>query len=154
MNFGKIHKVSLAALGALLLGLLSLGLASQTASADVEKEDWLPLSQSRDNPCESGNYPISFAGTVHRVWYWTPEDTLIMRYNGHLTGAAADGTEYIYNLVRTMEHFNWPTTVTPYTDRIVGQRISKGSTVNALIVITYDTASPPAVTVTACVGAN
>jgi len=152
MDFGKIRKVSLAALAAVLLGLVSLGVASQTASAGVDLEDWVPTKISPDNPCESGTYPISLQGTTHLVWYWTPEGTLIMRYNGHLTGTDADGTEYIYNFVRTMEHFNWPT-VSPYTDRIVRRMISKGSTVNALIVFTYDSGTPPSVTVTACVGA-
>ena len=156
MNLSKIRKVSLAIFGAFLIGLVSLGIGSRTASAGVEREDWVPVGvpvpYASENTCEPGTNPIALVGSVHRVWYWTPEGTLIMRHNGQLTGTDGDGTEYIANYRQTMVHPEWPV-VMPYTNKWVTQLISKGSTVNALIVRTYDsTAVPPLITVTACVG--
>ncbi|MBI5948829.1 MAG: hypothetical protein HY875_11890 [Chloroflexi bacterium] len=146
------HKALTAAFAAFVLGLVSLGVGSKPASAEVTKNVWLPAAYSPDNPCEPGTTPISLSGLQHLVWYTTPEGTLKMNIQAHLTGTDSDGTEYVANLQRHMEHFSWPSVV-PFSDTFTTNLISKGSTVNAQIVVTY-TMFPanPVVTVTACRG--
>lgn len=148
-----LRKLTFAALAAFTLGLVSLGIGARTASADVVYNEWLPAAYSPDNPCEPGTTPIYLSGLQHHVWYTTPEGTLKMNIQGHLTGADADGTEYVANLQRHMEHaMPFPPGV-PFTDTFTQNLISKGSTVNAQIVMTYDLfPANPVVTVTACRG--
>ncbi len=147
-----IRKLLAGAFAALILGLTSLGAGSKTASAEVIRNEWLPAVYSTDNPCEPGTNPIYLSGLQHLVWYTTPEGTLKMNIQGHLTGTDTDGTEYVVNIQRHMEHWAWPS-FAPATDKFTTNLISKGSTVNAQIVMTIDTsATPPVVTVTACRG--
>jgi hypothetical protein len=102
------RKFLFGALAALILSVVSLGAGAQSASAEVVNNYWLATTVSRDNPCEAGTVPISLSGLVHSVWYTTPDGTLKMEVNGHLTGSAPDGTQYIANVERHMEHFAWP----------------------------------------------
>jgi len=150
------RKLTLAALAAFTLGVVGLGFGSRTASAEVTFNERIEVSPSRDNPCEPGANPIYLSGVFHHVWYTTPDGTLKMNIQGHLTGSDADGTRYIFNTQQHMEHWEpFPPTPPwgPYTDTVRLNLVSKGSTVNALTVTTIDTsASPPVVTVTACLG--
>lgn len=142
-------------LAALLVGTAGVGLATRSASAEVVRNARADVIRSRDNPCEAGSNPIYLEGVVHFVWYTTPDGTLKMNIQGHLTGTDEDGTKYILNTQQHMEHWAWPT-MTPYTDRVRLNLISKGSTVNALVVMTFDVpaggAQDPTATATACVG--
>jgi len=143
------------ALAALLVGTAGVGLATRSASAGVVYNMRVDAARSRDNPCEAGTNPIYLTGVFHHVWYTTPDGTLKMNIQGHLTGTDQDGTEYILITQQHMEHAAWPS-ITPYTDRVRLNLISKGSTVNALVVMTYDVpaggAQVPTSTATACVG--
>jgi hypothetical protein len=137
MNLLTIHRVLLAALAALALGLVSLGLGSRPASAEVLTNVRVPFATVIDNPCEPGTNMTTLTGVVHMVWYTTPEGSVIMRYNVHYTGTGADGTQYIDNINRTMEHWAWPT-FAPFSDEIVTKLVSKGSSPNARIVLTVE----------------
>jgi hypothetical protein len=132
---------------ALFLGLSSAVTGSRVASAEVVFNERVEAVSSRDNPCEPGTDAISLVGVIHHVWYTTPDGTLKMNIQGHLTGTDSDGTEYILNTQQHMEHFAWPS-VLPYTDRVTLNLISEGAGVNALVVITVET--PATITVTAC----
>ena len=146
------RKLIVGAVFALILSLTSLGLGSRSASAEVRYNERLVAVLSTDNPCEGGTNPISLTGIQHQLWYTTPEGTLKMNIQGHLTGTDSDGTRYVANLQRHMEHFAWPS-LTPFNDTFTTNLISKGTTVNAQIVMTYDMfPSNPVVTVTACRG--
>ena len=147
-----IRKLLVGAFAAIILGATSLGAGSKTASAEVIFNEWLPAAYRTDNPCEPGTYPIRLSGIQHLVWYTTPDGTLKMNIQGHLTGTDTDGTRYVANLQRHMEHFAWPSIV-PFNDTFTQNLISKGSTVNAQIVMTFDMFPlNPVVTATACRG--
>lgn len=77
-----------------------------------------------------------------------------MNNQGHLTGTDADGTRCVANIQRHMEHWGTFPPGIPFTDTFTTNLVSKGSTVNARIVVTYDwpDGSPPKLTVTACRG--
>jgi len=146
------RKLTLAALAAFTVGIVGLGFGVRTASAEVVRNDFVEATPSRTNPCDPDAKPIYFSGVFHHVWYTTPDGSLKMNIQGHFKGADTDGTEYIYNTQQHMEHFNG-NRFPPYTDTVRLNLVSKGATVNALIVIDVDTrATPPSVTVTACVG--
>lgn len=142
--------------GAIAVGLASLGFWASPASAKVIYNEWLPAATTTDNPCEPGTSAIQLSGLQHHVWYTTPQGTLKMHINAHLTGTDADGTKYVVNMQRHMEHFNYfddPSSLQPFTDTFTQNLVSKGSTVNAKIVMTYVMyPSNPVVTVTACRG--
>jgi hypothetical protein len=150
------RKLIFAALAAFTLGLVGLGFAAKTASAEVTFNERIEAVRSPTNPCESWAEPVYFSGAFHHVWYTTPDGTLKMNIQGQLTGTDADGVEWRLITQQHMEHwepFPPPPPGGPYTDRVRMKLISKGSTVNALTVITVDTsASNPVVTVTACRG--
>ena len=141
------------AFAVLVLGITSLGVGSKTASAEVIKNEWWPAAVSRDNPCEPGTVEIKLSGVQHQLWYTTPDGGLKMNIQAHLTGTDADGTEYVANMQRHMEHPAWPSIV-PFTDTFTTNLISKGSTVNAQIIVTFDVpaGTPPVATFTACRG--
>lgn len=155
-------KISLATLLTVSFALSGFGLGSRSASAEVLMNEWVPTVTARDNPCEAGTNPIAFQGRVHHVWYTTPEGGLKMNIHGRLTGVDSDGTEYVLNLQRHMEHFAYfdPLgNLFPFDDVFVTTLVSKGSTANAQIVITFSmstslnpTGNPNAVSVTACHG--
>jgi len=155
------RKLLVGTLAVLMLGLAGIGFGSRTASAEVIRNEWMSVTGTRDNPCEDGIYPIAFEGRVHHVWYTTPEGGLKMNIQGHLKGADSNGTEYVISLQRHMEHFSYfdPLgNLFPFNDTFSTNLISKGSTVNAQIVITFtmsmslNPGNPNAVTVTACRG--
>jgi len=154
------RKLLLGALATLILCLVGLGSGSRTASAEVVQEYWLPITAPSPlinlvnaYHCPDQTTPISLTGMAHYVWYTTPEGTLKMNISGHATGTGADGTEYIVNVTRKMEHVNWPASLFPYTDHWTTRLVSKGSTDNAEIVLTVDPAgSATAISVTACRG--
>jgi hypothetical protein len=157
-----LTKISLAILFVATLALSSVGLGTRSASAEVLMNDWLPLAFALDNPCEAGTSPIAFQGKVHHVWYTTPEGGLKMNIQAHLIGVDSDGTEYVLNFQRHMEHFAYfdPLgNLFPFDDVFANTLVSKGSTVNAQIVITFTQSTslnpagnPNAVTVVACRG--
>jgi hypothetical protein len=150
-----IRNFMLGAVASLALGLTSLGLGSGTASAEVVFNERIEVVRAQENSCEPGMNAISLSGVFHFVWYTTPEGTLKMNIQGHLTGTDTDGTEYIFNTQQHMEHWAWPT-LAPYTDTVRLNLISKGSTVNTLVVLTFNVpaggASIPTTSATACVG--
>ncbi|NJD65829.1 MAG: hypothetical protein FIB00_11405 [Chloroflexi bacterium] len=150
-----LRKLLVGALFALVLGLTTLGVGSKSASAGVTLNVRVPAVRATENACEPGISPIALSGTFHHVWYTTPQGTLKMNIQGHLTGTDADGTEYILNTQQHMEHAAWPS-MTPYTDRVRMNLISKGGTVNALIVMTFNVPAGgpvvPETSATACVG--
>ncbi|MBA4182048.1 MAG: hypothetical protein C0506_15770 [Anaerolinea sp.] len=153
------RKTLVGAFAALILGLTSLGVGSKTASAEVVFNDRIDAVRSLDNPCEPGTYPIPLSGVFHHVWYTTPEGTLKMNIQGHLTGTDADGTEYVVITQQHMEHWEPFPPANPmgrFTDTRRISLISKGSTVNALLVMTFDVPAGapqvPTTTATACVG--
>ena len=149
------RKLLVGAFVALVLGLTTLGVGSKSASAGVTLNVRVPAVRATENACEPGTSPIALSGTFHHVWYTTPEGTLKMNIQGHLTGTDADGTEYRLITQQHMEHWAWPA-MAPYTDRVRMNLISKGSTVNALIVMTFDVPAGgppvPSTSATACVG--
>lgn len=149
------RKLLVGAFFALVLSLTTLGVGSKSASAEVILNVRVPAVRATDNACEPGTSPIALSGTFHHVWYTTPDGTLKMNIQGHLIGTDADGTEYILITQQHMEHWAWPV-LAPYTDTVRMNLISKGSTVNALIVLTFDVPSGgspvPATSATACVG--
>jgi hypothetical protein len=155
-----IRKLLFSALAALILGLTSLGIGSGTASAEVVAEYWQPVTVSpgtppgptpiRDIRCPGETSPINLTGRAHYVWYTTAEGLLRMNIQAHLTGTDANGTEYIANIQRHMEHPAWPPSLVPYTETFTSNLISKGATVNAHIVITVETSG--VTTVLACRG--
>jgi hypothetical protein len=145
----------MAAVAALGLAIAGLGLGSESASAEVIMNARSSVVRTSDNPCEPGTTPISLSGTVHYVWYTTPDGTVKMHINGHFTGEDANGVRYVYNTQQHMEHWAWPV-MTPFTDTVRTRLISKGSGANALVVMTFNVpaggAPIPATTATACVG--
>lgn len=149
------RKLLVGAVVALVLSLGGLGIGQRSASAEVVFNARVPAVRANENACEPGTNPIALSGTFHHVWYTTPQGTLKMNIQGHLTGTDADGTEYIVITQQHMEHSAWPT-MTPYTDRVRMNLISKGGTVNALIVMTFDVPAGgplvPETSATACVG--
>jgi hypothetical protein len=148
------RKLLIGVVAAFTLGVTSIGIGGGTASAEVVKNEWWPAALNRDNPCELGTVEIKLSGLQHQLWYTTPEGTLKMNLQAHLTGVDADGTEYVANVQRHMEHqLPFPPGV-PFTDKFTTNLISKGSTVNAQIVVVYDypNGSPPIATFTACRG--
>ncbi len=157
-----LRKVLVIGLATLTLSIVSFGFGSRSASAEVLMNDWVPIVGTFDNPCEDGFEPIAVRGRVHHVWYTTPEGGLKMNIQGHLTGVDSDGTEYVINLQRHMEHFAYfdPLgNLYPFSDVFARNVVSKGSSVNAQIVITFTLSNslnpagnPNAVTVTACRG--
>ncbi len=141
-----IRKTLFGALAAFGLAIVGLGFGSQSASAEVVANmKGAAPHVVYDNPCEPGINPISFDGRYHYVWYTTPEGHTIMRYNLHFVGTDTNGTEYIFNFQRTMDHQDWPVMV-PYSDVIVRRFISKGAGDNATITMTiaWATTIPPA----------
>jgi len=148
-----LRKLMISTLALLTLSVATVGFGAKTASAEVIENVWLPAVTSMDNSCEPGTVPISLAGVQHRVSYTTPEGTLKMNIQAHLAGTDADGTEYVANMQRHMEHPAWPGSLLPFTDTFTTNLISKGSTVNARITMVYDMyPAKPVVTVTACRG--
>ncbi len=157
-----LRKVLVIGLATLTLSIVSVGFGSRTASAGVTMNFWMPTVSVRDNPCEAGTNPIAFQGQVHHVWYTTPDGGLKMNIQGHLTGVDSAGTRYVLNLQRHMEHFAFfdPLgNLFPFDDTFATKIVSKGSTENAQIVITFTLSNslnpagnPNAVTVTACRG--
>ena len=122
----------------LVLGITSLGVGSKPASAEVIENGRFPISLKFDNPCEAGPNPIRVTGFVHALWYTTPDGATVMRYTVHLAGTDSDGTNYVVNNSRTMEHFaGWPT-YAPFSDLIIRRLISKGSDDNARIEIVLE----------------
>jgi hypothetical protein len=132
-----LRKLTLAALAAVTVGLVALGAGARTASAEVTLNSRLPVAFNFDNPCEPGVDLISVTGFVHVVWYTTPENATIMRYTAHYSGADTDGTEYLINISRTMDHEIWPT-YAPLSDTVTAMVISRGSDDNARIEIVLD----------------
>ena len=157
-----IRKVLIGALAAATLGLAGLGVGSKGASAEVLRQEWMAVGFATDNPCEPGVTAIALQGKVHHVWYTTPEGGLKMNIRGHLTGVDSDGTGYVLNFQRHMEHFSYfdPLgNLFPFNDTFRNTLVSKGSTINAQIVITFTMSNllnpagnPNAVTVVACRG--
>lgn len=145
-----LRKLFVSTLGVVTLGLVGVGFGSQTASAEVISEGRVPFTYVVDNPCEAGNNPITFAGTVHWLWYTVPGDLVMMRYNVHYTATAADGTGYVLNVNRTMEHSDWPASEVG-SDSLVFKLISKGDGANARIQVTVESSTvwpaPPELTV-------
>ena len=154
-NSLRFRNLMLSAFASLALGLTVLGLDTSTASAEVIFNERLEAVRPQENSCEPGTVAISLSGVFHHVWYTTPEGTLKMNIQGHLTGTDADGTEYIFITQQHMEHFDWPR-MAPYTDTVRLNLISKGSTVNTLVVLTYDVPADgkptPTTSAMACVG--
>lgn len=148
------RKLMFGAVAAFAVALTALGTAAQNVSAEVVKNERLVAVATTDNPCQDGTTPISLTGTQHQLWFTTPDGTLRMNNQGHLTGTDADGTEYVVNMQRHMEHWGPFPPGIPFTDTFTTNLISKGSTVNAQIIVTYDypSGSPPILTVTACRG--
>ena len=98
--------------------------------------------------------PQGSARFRHEARLTTPDGTLKMNNQGHLTGTDADGTSFVANIQRHMEPWGpFPPRI-PFTATFTTNLVSKGSTVNARIVVTYDwpDGSPPKLTVTACRG--
>lgn len=149
------RRIAFGALFALVLSLSSIAIGQRSASAEVVFNARVPAVRANENACEPGTSPIALSGVFHHVWYTTPQGTLKMNIQGHLTGTDADGTEYIVITQQHMEHSAWPI-MTPYTDRVRMNLISKGGTVNALIVMTFDVPAGgpvvPETSATACVG--
>lgn len=141
-------------IAAFLLAVGLAGVEQRTASAEVVNNVRIPAVFSPDNPCEAGTIPISLTGVQHQLWYTSPEGTLKMNIQAHLTGSDADGTKYVANLQRHMEHWGPFPPGVPFTDKFTTNLISKGATVNAQIIVTYDypAGSPPVSTVIACRG--
>ncbi|MCA9831864.1 MAG: hypothetical protein R3B97_10805 [Dehalococcoidia bacterium] len=137
------------------LAIAGLGLGSQSASAEVIKNGRVSVVRTVDNPCEPGTTPIYLAGTVHYVWYTTPDGSVKMNIQGHYSGEDANGVRYVFHTQQHMEHWAWPV-MTPFTDTVRTHLISKGSTANALVVMTFDVPAGgptlPTTTATACVG--
>lgn len=131
------RKLTLGALAALTIGIVSLGFGARTASAEVTLNTTVPLAFNFDNPCEPGLNLISVTGFVHVLWYTTPDNATIMRYTAHYSGADSDGTEYVINVSRTMDHEIWPT-YAPFSDLYIVRLISKGGDDNARIEIALD----------------
>ena len=142
-------------LAALTVGTTAFGLAPRPVSADVTFNERIEVVRSNENPCEAGTIPIYLSGVVHHVWYTTPQNTVKMNIQSHLSGEDANGTLYVLNTQQHMEHFAWPL-MTPFTDVVRTNLVSKGSQVNAIVVRTFDVPagapSIPTTTVTACVG--
>ena len=160
-----IRKLVVSALAALILGLAGIGLGPQTASAEVLLNMFFVVSAvPNENACEAGFSKITLSGTAHHVWYRTPDNTLKRNIQVHLTGTDSDGTEYVFNAQRKMEHFAYfdplaPGNLFPFDDRFTANLISKGPTVNAQRVTTFTMSyslnpagNPNAVTVLACRG--
>lgn len=150
-----IRNFAVGALVALTLGLTSLALGGKTAAAEVTFNERIPVVRTLENVCEPGTNPIALSGMIHALWYTTPEGTIKMNIQGQLKGMDSDGTEYRVNTQQHMEHFAWPM-MTPFTDTLRINLISKGATVNALLVLTFDVPAggpvAPTATATACVG--
>ena len=129
----------------LVLGITSLGVGSKPASAEVIENGRFPISLKFDNPCEAGFNPISVSGFVHMVWYTTPDGATVMRFTAHYAGTDSDGTNYVVNNSRTMEHLLWPT-YAPFSDLLILRLTSKGSDDNARIetVLEYSPVFVPA----------
>ncbi len=149
------RKTLLGAVAAFVLATMGLGLGTRSASADVVAQGRISVVRSLDNPCEPGTTPIYLSGTVHYVWYRTPDGTIKMNIHGHYTGEDANGVRYLFHTQQHMEHWAWPV-MTPFTDTVRTNLISKGSKANAIVVMTFDvpvgSPSLPATTATACVG--
>jgi hypothetical protein len=150
-----LRKLTLGALFAFILSLSVLGAGLRPASAAVVNNVRVAAVRANENVCEPGTSPIALSGTFHHVWYTTPDGTLKMNIQGHLTGTDADGTEYILISQQHMEHWSWPI-MTPFTDRVRMNLISKGGTVNALVVMTFNVPAGgsivPETSATACLG--
>jgi hypothetical protein len=131
------RKLALAALAAFTLGVASLGFGARTASAEVTMNDRLQVAFKFDNPCEPGLNLISVTGSVHVLWYTTPDNATVMRFAAHYSGTDSDGTRYIVNATRSMKHEIWPT-YAPFSDSIIVRLISKGGDDNARIEIVLD----------------
>ena len=136
-----IRKLLLGAFAALILGLVGLGFGARTASAEVIENGRYTVSYPVTNPCNG--LVMTLQGEFHMVWYTTPEDTVIMRYNAHYTATDSAGTEYVVNVHHRMEHWEWPS-IPPFSDLIVWNVASKGDSVNARIELTveYSTVYP------------
>lgn len=132
-----IRKTLFGVVAAFGLAIVGLGLGSQSASAEVTLNTRVPVAFNFDNPCEPGLNLISVTGFVHVLWYTTPDNATIMRYTAHYSGADSDGTEYVVNVTRTMEHEIWPT-YAPFSDMYIVRLISKGGDGNATIQIALD----------------
>ena len=158
-----IRKLLVGAFAAIILGVTSLGVGSKTASAEVLLNMFFVVpAVANENACEAGLHPIALSGTAHHVWYRTPDNTLKMNIQVHLTGTDSDGTEYVFNAQRKMEHFAYfdplaPGNLFPFDDRFTANLISKGPTANAQRVTTFTMSyslnpagNPNAVTVLAC----
>ncbi len=128
------RKLLAGALFALVLGLTTLGVGSKSASAEVIENAWFNVSgRVVVNPCNGES--ITLSGTIHTVWYTTPQDTTMMRYNIHYTGTDTDGTEYVFNATKLMEHWDWPN-MAPLTDELRYNVISKGGGENFVMTLT------------------
>jgi len=149
-----LRKLLFSTLAGLALGLVTIGFGGRSASAEVVGNDSFPISAVFDNPCEAGYNPISVQGWYHVVDYTTPAGTLMMRFTAHYTGTDTDGTTYVVNNSRTMEHWAWPS-IAPFSDLVVIRLISKGGGDNGRIEITieYSTVypAPPSATITRAV---
>ena len=136
-----IRKLLVGVVAALMLGLVSVGFGARTASAEVTLNDRFPVTLTFDNPCESGLNLIRVSGFVHMLWYTTPDGATVMRFRAHYAGTDSDGTNYVVNSSRTMEHFaGWPT-YAPFSDLVIVRLISKGSDDNARIEIVLEYSS-------------
>lgn len=149
-----IRNFAIGAFVALTLGL-SLAFGGKSASAEVILNLRVPVVRAQENACEPGLNPIALTGVVHALWYTTPDGTLKMNIQGHLTGTDTDGTKYIFNTQQHMEHWAWPV-MAPYTDTVRLNLVSKGSTVNTVVVLTFDVPAGgpaiPTMSAMACVG--
>lgn len=131
-----LRKLLVGALFALVLSLTTLGVGSKSASAEVTENAWFDVTgRVVTNPCTG--LDITLSGTIHTVWYTTPQDTLIMRYNIHYTGTDSAGTRYVLNATELMEHWDWPK-MAPLTDSIRFNVISKGSNENFVMTLTLN----------------
>ena len=127
-----IRKLLVGAFAAFILGATSLGFGARTASAEVTLNGRFPISFTFDNPCEAGPNLIRVTGFVHALWYTTPDGATVMRFTAHYAGTDSDGTNYVVNNSRTMEHLLWPT-YAPFSDLLILRLTSKGSDDNARI---------------------
>lgn len=134
------RRIVVGALFALVLSLTAVGVGSRSASAEVIENAWFNVSRSVVNPCNGQS--ITLAGTIHTVWYTTPQDTTMMRYNIHYTGTDKDGTEYVFNATKLMEHWDWPN-MAPLTDELRYNVVSKGSGENFVMTLTLSSETLP-----------
>ncbi len=128
------RKLLVGAVVALVLSLTTLGVGSKSASAEVIQNAWFDVTgRVVVNPCTGAD--ITLAGRIHTIWYTTPQGTTMMRYNIHYTGTDADGTEYLFNGTKLMEHWDWPT-MAPLTDVNRYNVISKGNGQDFVMTLT------------------